>query len=253
MKEMLAIEALQEKAVLFRAHLEDIKRNNPPQGFTWYGYDILANVGAIDGLLTGRNREIFQELPGKHVADIGAADGDLAFFLETLGVNSHIVDYAPTNWNGLRGAYALKNLLKSNVDIYEVDLDSQFSLPFTEYFLIFFLGILYHLKNPFYALETLSRFTRYLILSTRIANLSRKNGIDYTHEPMAYLLAPDELNNDASNYWIFSEAGLRRLFDRTGWAIRDSIIYGFKDFATPQDLDRDQRIFVLLESRRHET
>jgi hypothetical protein len=246
----LSIEQILAELDSFRTHLNTLKENNPSPDFTWYGYDILTNIILLDGLLTGDNRGIFNNLPSKHVADIGGADGDISFFLETLGINAHLIDYGPTNWNRLKGAFKLKSLLHSNVKIYEIDLDSQFRLPFHNYELILFLGILYHLKNPYYALETLSNATRYLILSTRIANLSRYNGIDYTHEPMAYLLAPDELNNDSTNYWIFSDAGLRRLVQRTGWVIRDFVTYGAQDSATPQDLDRDQRAFLLLESRK---
>jgi hypothetical protein len=60
------------------------------------------------------------------------------------------------NFNMLRGARLLKETLGSKVEIHEVDLDSQFRLPRSDYGLVFFLGILYHLKNPFYALESLS-------------------------------------------------------------------------------------------------
>jgi tRNA (mo5U34)-methyltransferase len=250
MKTVLTIEELQEQIKPFRKQLQEIKNSNANEGFTWFGYDALGNVEVLNSLLTGKNRELINNIVGQHVADIGAADGDLSFFLESMGINAHIIDFGPTNWNGLQGAHTLKKLLNSNVDIYDVDLDSQFLLPFENYELIFFLGILYHLKNPFYALERLSKATRYLILSTRIANLSRQNGIDYTTEPMAYLLAPDELNNDATNYWIFSDAGLRRLVQRTGWEIRDFVSLGVHDLATPQDLNRDQRAFMLLESRR---
>lgn len=251
MSNILTIDDLRTAALTFRDRLEKLKKENPLTGFTWYGYDILGNVQHISKLLTRENRNLFGGLVGKHVADIGAADGDLSFFLETLGITSHMIDYAPTNWNGLNGARLLKSLLNSNVEIYEVNLDDQFRVPFDKYELILFLGILYHLKNPFYVLEKLSGITRYLILSTRTANLSRKeDGIDYTNEPMAYLLAPAELNNDPTNYWIFSRKGLMRLVERTGWQVKDFMTVGTDGISTPQDMGLDQRAFMLLESKR---
>ena len=45
--------------------------------------------------------------------------------------------------------------------------------------------------------------------------------------PVAYLLSPNESNNDATNYWIFSMKGLERIFDRAGWYITD--IYSLGD------------------------
>ena len=40
--------------------------------------------------------------------------------------------------------------------------------------------------------------------------------------PITYLLGPAELNNDASNYWIFSDSSFRRLAERAGFSIVSS-------------------------------
>lgn len=51
----------------------------------WYPYDILGNLTHIDLLLQGENRDLAR-LPGDlPIADIGGADGDLAFVLEDAG------------------------------------------------------------------------------------------------------------------------------------------------------------------------
>jgi hypothetical protein len=44
----------------------------------WYPYKILANVVHLDGLLQGEYRDLDRLAQGRPVADIGAADGDLA-------------------------------------------------------------------------------------------------------------------------------------------------------------------------------
>ena len=204
----------------------------------------------LDKLLSGKNRSLFNQISRGYIADIGAADGDLSYFFETQGFKPHIIDFSPTNWNGLKGARALKKLLNSAVDIYEIDLDDQFKLPFEKYSLVLFLGILYHLKNPFYVLEKLSFATQYLILSTRTANLSKKDGLNLTDVPIAYLLGPEELNHDATNYWIFSDAGLVQLITRSGWKILDKEVFGSINGVTPQDLEPDQRTFMFLETTR---
>jgi tRNA (mo5U34)-methyltransferase len=231
----------------FRHDLGDVKKNNVPEDFSWYGYEILANVLHIEGLLGKNWNGLLNRIDGP-VADIGTADGDLGFLLEKLGHTVDLIDYAPTNWNGMRGARRLKELMASNVGIHEVDLDSQFIMPREHYGLVLFLGILYHLKNPYYALERIARSSKYCLVSTRIASHTT-DGTKISHLPVAYLLAPDECHNDATNYWIFSEAGLHRVFERAGWNVEAFRSVGCKSKSNPSDPDRDERAFALLRSR----
>jgi tRNA (mo5U34)-methyltransferase len=237
---------LLEKSVLFSRELDKTKKEID-NNFPWYPYGTMNNFIPL--------REIFNKIPiesiaGNHskILDIGAADGDISFFLESLGYTLDIIDYGPTNFNQLHGARLLKERLHSNVGIYEIDLDSQFTTPDEHYELIFFLGILYHLKNPFFVLESLSRISKHLVVSTRIAKYT-PDGISILKYPLAYLLAPDESNNDSTNYWIFSDAGLRRLFDRSGWDIVDIMTVGDRKASNPRDQDHDERAFALLRSK----
>ena len=236
---------LETAALRFMAEIDALKTSIDP-GFPWYPYGILNNFIHL--------KPIFEAFPldsllqGNPLADIGAADGDLAFFLETLGHAIQIIDHAPTNFNGLRGARLLARHLRSAVVIHDVDLDSYFTLPDASCDLIFFLGILYHLKNPFLVLEKLSKATRYLLVSTRIAR-SAPQGERLQHLPVAYLLHPSETNNDSTNYWIFSETGLMRLFDRTGWDVLSTRNVGDTLASDPARPDHDERCFALLASR----
>jgi 2-polyprenyl-3-methyl-5-hydroxy-6-metoxy-1,4-benzoquinol methylase len=142
----------------------------------------------------------------------------------------------------------MKQLLESSVEIIEQDLDTQFRIT-SQYDLVFLLGILYHLKNPFYVLEQLSKTSRHLILSTRIARHFTAATADASVIPAAYLLNADEANNDSTNYWIFTLAGLRRLAERTGWEVVAVRTTGDLIHSNPQDNDRDERAFALLRSR----
>ena len=67
--------------------------------------------------------------------------------------------------------------------------------------------------------------------------------------PVAYLLDPTECNNDNTNYWIFSEAGLRRILSRTGWDILDFITLGNDRDSDPASPKGDERAFCLVRSR----
>ncbi|MCU1685584.1 MAG: hypothetical protein JWQ81_6323 [Amycolatopsis sp.] len=244
-------EIVKKQALAYREELLAKKAAIAPADFDWYPYDTMANVFHLDAMLTGPRREIFTELAGGPVADIGAADGDFGFFLEQqLGCQVDLIDNAPTNFNGLRGAARMKEELGSPISIHEIDLDSQFALPDESYRAVFFLGILYHLKNPFYVLEALSARTELCFLSTRIAERT-PDRTRIKDAPVAYLLNPAEANNDSTNYWIFSELGLRRLFERTGWEVLDFTTVGCTNGSNPTDSDRDERAFALLRSTRN--
>ncbi len=237
---------VKNSAPSFAERLKNVKKSLRVE-FPWYPYDTMANFWHIDPIVTEEFDFLFT--PSKKYADIGAADGELAYYLEFLGNDCDIYDNAPTNMNGLRGANALKAALDSRVNIVQCDLDSQFDIKH-QYDVLFFFGILYHLKNPLFVLEKLSSVSRFMFLSTRIARHFQANEQDVSAFPAAYLLAPDEANNDATNFWIFTDAGLKRVIDRAGWELIGYRTVGDTQHSNPQDNDRDERAFAFLRSRR---
>lgn len=215
----------------------------------WYQYDILANLVHVNAMLSGENRDLGRLTQGLPVADIGAADGDLAFALEDLaGWQVDILDTPATNMNGLRGARALREHLHSSVEIHDIDLDRQFALPRERYGLVFFLGILYHLQNPYYALRELASHAAHCLLSTRVARFAGPEHTPIGELPVAYLVGPEETNSDATNYWILSPAGLKRLVRRAGWSILDRLNVGDTASSDPAAPEHDERMFLLLRS-----
>jgi tRNA (mo5U34)-methyltransferase len=243
----LDIGELVARAVDYGRMLAEVKAELHPEGF-WYPYGTLGNLWQIERLLTGPNRSVLALAGDGPIADVGTGDGDLGFFFESLGCDVDLIDNGPTNFNGLRGARSLREALASRATIWEVDLDSRFALPREHYGLVFFLGTLYHLQNPYYALRALARCTRHCLLSTRVAQVTVDRQVRLADAPVAYLVAPTETNNDPTNYWIFSPAGLRRILDRTGWTILDYMTVGATTDSDPASPDRDERAFCLLRS-----
>jgi len=224
-------------------------RSEIGDGIPWYPYDILANLVHVDGMLTGENRDLNRLVQNLPVADIGAADGDLAFALEDIaGWQIDIIDTAATNMNGLRGAQALRDYLDSRVKIHDIDIDRQFALPRERYGLVFLLGILYHLQNPYYTLRMLASRSTYCLLSTKVARFAGPARTPIGDLPVGYLVAPDETNNDATNYWILSPTGLERLVQRAGWSILDKANLGNTAMSDPATPENDERMFMLLAS-----
>src|SRR6266568_2369985 len=241
--------SLHELAIATEQNLWEIKLAHRSKSF-WYPYPILQNIAFLEQLSTLAGLNLLELCRGPHgkVADIGAADGDLAFFLEKLGFCVDVIDNGYTNFNRLEGARILKEALNSSISIQSVDLDAQFTLPCQKYDAVFFLGTLYHLKNPFFLLESLARITKYCFVSTRIAKQTA-DGQLLSPYPLAYLLGSQECNNDATNFWIFSDAGLKRLIDRTGWNVLSYLTVGDTINSTPADPERDERAFCLLQKK----
>lgn len=241
------IAALARQGLQFRDELARVKAGLAAD-FSWYPYDSLANLLHLEKLLDAPRRDLRPLLGEGPVLDLCCGDGDLAYFLETLGCRVHAVDWPMTNRNFMRGAKALRRALRSTVEVYERDLDAQFRLPGPHYSTAFFLGALYHLKNPYFVLERLAHQARYCFLSTRVARLTPDHNVSIERYPLAYLVGPDDLNADDTNYWIFSETGLRQILARTGWQVLDFALVNPDCDSDPVHAANDQRAFCLLRS-----
>jgi hypothetical protein len=79
----------------------------------------MRNVALLEKLSDMAGLHLLDLCRGVHerVADIGAADGDLPFFLERQGLPVEVIDNEYTNFNGLEGARILKDALNSSVAI----------------------------------------------------------------------------------------------------------------------------------------
>jgi hypothetical protein len=148
----------------------------------------------------------------------------------------------------MEGIRNLAGALQSSVTIRDCNIDRQFTIPST-HGLAFALGLLYHLKNPFYFLEALSRHCRYCFLSTRIMRVLPDGATNVANAPVAYLAGPQEVNGDDSNFWIFTDVGLRRLVTRTNWQPIAWLTSGVETDSDPVHPDKDERAFCLLESQ----
>jgi tRNA (mo5U34)-methyltransferase len=218
----------------------------------WYPWDSFGTITLWEQLLTGRYRFLEPMIGSDPVLDIGCGDGDLSFFFESLGCRVCAIDNPPTNYNRMGGVNAVKTALASSVRIEAIDLDGPSSLPVRHAGLALFCGILYHLKNPFGVLEKLAAGARYCLLSTAITRTTPDQTMVVDQLPLAFLMGRDGLCGDETNYWIFSETGLRTLLDRTGWDVCVWQVVEDVECATGNS-GRDERVLCLLRSRSFET
>jgi tRNA (mo5U34)-methyltransferase len=235
------------RAVEYQKGLRRAKSELAPPDPGWYPWDSFGTVTLLDRMLTGPRRYLEPMLGTDPVLDIGCGDGDLSFFFESLGYRVCAIDNPPTNFNRMSGVEALKTAFNSSVRVEPIDLDRNFQIPIRRSGLALFFGILYHLKNPYGVLESLAAHSRYCLLSTAITRFAPdQSGVN--HLNVAFLAPGDGLRGDGTNYWIFSEAGLRTLLDRTGWEICDWMVSAAED-SVLWNAQRDERVICLLRSR----
>ncbi|MEO8098874.1 MAG: class I SAM-dependent methyltransferase [Acidobacteriota bacterium] len=242
--------SLRKQAQDFHEYLYDLKQKTPLHpALKWYPWSSLGQFDILDDFLKSDTGALLK-LIGRHpVLDVGCGDGDISFFLESLGARVDAVDHAPTNYNALYGVRALKEALHSPLQVQATDIDAHPSFPGASYGLSIMLGVLYHLKNPFLVLEELARRSRYTFLSTRVAQLGPDRKTSYGGFPVAYLVDEDELNHDCTNFWIFSEQGFQRLVRRAGWDILHYAAVGPVAKSDPVTPQGDARAYILAKSR----
>lgn len=242
-------EELLHSATAFAEVLAKAKQKPLDGPIAWYPYDILGSLQHLAPLWDGSFESIASALRSAPLLDVGCADGDLGLLFSSFGCRVTAVDNPPTSSNWMKGVRLLSERLSLPIEILELDVDSQFMLPAESYGFAFLLGILYHLKNPYYVLETLARQALYCALSTRVAT-ETKTGLVIENEPLVYLLDHRESNNDPTNFWTFSPAALLRLARRAGWRVLGRNLVGCAHGSNPVDPDKDARMFLLLQSQR---
>lgn len=185
---------------------------------------------------------------GGSVLDVGCGDGDVGFLFHDLGCDVDLLDNAATNFNDVQGAKRTAEALGHRGRIIERDIDFGFELD-RDYDLVLFLGTLYHLRNPALALIRLAQRCERMLISTRITRelpgVRPAARLDASDCAVAYLLDRRQANDDPTNWWIFSPAGLLRLLKRCGWMVTESTFVGAVGKGSPADAERDERMFAV--------
>jgi tRNA (mo5U34)-methyltransferase len=233
---------LRSRASAFRKTMGKVKAGSP---IGWYPYDSLHNIDLMPEYFP---REVIDRLETGHlgwrILDVGAGDGDVGFFFESLGCDVDMLDNPSTNFNDCNGITTYASLTQSKSRLIVHDIDRAFHLE-GQYDLAIALGLLYHLRNPMNLLLTLAMHAERLALSTRVFRFL-PDGTNIEKYPVAYFLRRREANDDPTNYWILSPLALETLLTRSGWAIRRSILQG-ATASNPVANDADQRMFLYAE------
>ena len=155
------------------------------------------------------------DLIGKTVLDVGAWDGFMSFEAERRGAKRVLAvehdSWSGCGWgtkDGFNYAHSRINSKVESLDSDLFDLDPQVQGKFD---VVLFLGVLYHLTDPFGGLKKVADMTNDLLIVESTVYHT------FTDEPVMRYHLGTELNNDPSNYWTPNEQCLRNMLVEIGF------------------------------------
>jgi tRNA (mo5U34)-methyltransferase len=132
------------------------------------------------------------DLRGKSLLDIGCWDGFYSFEAERRGARVTAVDcWRPENFFRARAA------LQSPIEFHELSVYDVNKAALGSFDIVFFLGVLYHLRHPLLALEQVCEVTRdFAVIETHVID----NLFD-ARNPVMEFYEFDELGGQYDNWW----------------------------------------------------
>jgi tRNA (mo5U34)-methyltransferase len=222
-------------------------------GFWWHSIDLgdgVVTPGAKTPEVLESERQAIDlpDLAGRTVLDIGGWDGYFAFEAERRGaarvaVLDHYVwsldlpgqqaywrecreaGVDPEPYEGLpfwqpgalpgrAGFDTARRALGSRVEPIVADFANDDLSSVGTWDVVLFLGVLYHLRDPFDALRRLRGLTRELaVIETHAIEVD-----GHEETPLWRFFPGAELNADSSNWWAPNRAGLRAIVTAAGFA-----------------------------------
>lgn len=209
--------------------------------YKWYHTIQINPKISTPGTSTQQQNHIYQilsnlNIKNKKVIDIGCRDAKFCFESEKLGA-SRVVGI--DNCISLGAKELLIPLFQSEVELYEHGIYDLTKEKYGYFDIVLFLGILYHLKYPFLALQKLMEITQpnaILIIETAVWN-------NTTNKSLLYCPTSQETAYDHSSLTFFNYKGLENNLE----------IFGFKDFIwhSPKTINNDQISRATLTCTRH--
>ena len=136
---------------------------------------------------------------GQTVLDIGAWDGFFSFEAERRGaarvVAADYYSWHGGGWGTKAGFELARATLGSKVEDVDIDVMDLSPERVGTFDVVFFLGVLYHLRHPLLALERIASVARSLVVLETVVDLV---GVG---RPAAAFYPGRELNNDPTNWW----------------------------------------------------
>ena len=237
------------------------------RGGTIYPYDTMgANLANMFELFNRSGfAETFESDAVRSVCDVGCANGELAFAMSGADLMVSAIDYSFKHDQAPYVVSKISEECNFRVNVSDMSVDRYFTLddvkrsrvsnvypmPDLAFDLMISFGLLYHLRNPFAFIESLRSMTRYAVIGTHIMTHLPNLTIRVDGSPLGYLLHPEELNGDPSNYWVLTLPAFKRLVERSGFKILGELLLPNNplELAVPNRVDLGIRTFLMLEAK----
>ncbi|MHC1768132.1 MAG: class I SAM-dependent methyltransferase [Verrucomicrobiia bacterium] len=237
---------------LLRSKVEKIK---------WYHQIDLGNGVITPGIDNSPKKLQLLHLPerldGKTVLDVGAWDGFFSFEAERRGAKRVLAtdqfSWSNQGWGSKAGFELARMALRSKVEDMNIDvLELSPERLGGTFDVVFFLGVLYHMRHPLLALEKIASVTK------EVAIIESVSGMLWCRKPVIPFYPGSELYNDPSNWCAPNAAATIALLKTAGFRdvkivggvrplpfrLMKAMVYKFK-FGSPfWDLVRTDRIAV---------
>jgi tRNA (mo5U34)-methyltransferase len=152
------------------------------------------------------------DLTGKTVLDVGAYDGYFSFAAERLRA-SRVVAADTHVWRrpgGKDGFEYARAALDSSVEDVEVEVLDISPETVGTFDVVFFLGVLYHMRHPLLALERMASVTNELLVVETLVDMT------FLKSPAAAFY-PWQLLHDDTNWWGPNRAALLGMLRSVGF------------------------------------
>jgi tRNA (mo5U34)-methyltransferase len=188
-------------------------------GIRWYHtIDLGGGVvtrGVDDSPMRLARARLPESLHGLTVLDIGAWDGFFSFECERRGaarvVAADHFSWHGSGWGTKAGFLLAREALGSRVEDIDIDVMDLTPERVGTFDVVLFLGVLYHLRHPFLALERVSSVTRDRLILETVVDL-----VGFRRPAMAFYPG-QELNNDPTNWWGPNIPAVHGMLDSLGF------------------------------------
>jgi tRNA (mo5U34)-methyltransferase len=155
------------------------------------------------------------DVRGLSILDVGTCNGGACFELERRGASRVVgVDIYDDEWFGFA---AIREFLGSAAEYVQASVYGLESLLDEQFDVVLFLGVLYHLRHPLLALDSVRSVTRsYAVIETETCDADV--GV-LSSESLVRFFRGDELNADRSNWFAPTHRALIEWVSSCGFSV----------------------------------
>lgn len=159
------------------------------------------------------------DIKGARVLDIGTNDGYFALKSWRAGAEVVAIDHQPKTRSGFA---IVEHITGMNATFINTNIFDLPSANLGKFDFVLFLGVLYHLPDPYRGLSIVSDLCRGRLLLESVGFALDKQ-YDKT-VPLMRFYPGKTLNGDITNFWAANEAGLLALVEDCGFTVHRTFV-----------------------------